>query len=146
MWIVTSEIHSDPIPAVPVFSWPIRVYWEDTDAGGVVYHASYVRFLERARTEWLRALGVHQTTLRDRDDVVLAVRELHLDYLKPARLDDELVATAVLRDPRPASFRVVQELRRGDECLLQAEAKIACLKASEFRPRALPDWLLAALR
>jgi acyl-CoA thioester hydrolase len=125
----------------PAFSFPVRVYWEDTDAGGVVYHASYLRFLERARTEWLRAQGIEQQRLRDSDDLVMAVREMRIDFLKPARLDDALAATMVLRERRRASFLVAQELLRGNECLLRAEVRVACLHASDFRPRALPDWL-----
>ena len=124
------------------FSFPVRVYWEDTDAGGVVYHGSYVRFLDRARCEWLRALGVEQQELKQMEDVVLAVREMHMDFLKPARLDDVLQVNVVLREQRTASFLVTQELLRGAECLLRAEVRLACLTASTFRPRPLPNWLL----
>ena len=123
------------------FSFPIRVYWEDTDAGGVVYHASYLRFLERARTEWLRAQGIQQQRLRDEDDLVMAVREMQIDFLKPARLDDEVRATMVLVERKRASFLVSQELLRGDACLLRARVRIACLRATDFSPRALPPWL-----
>ena len=126
-----------------VFSLPIRVYWEDTDAGGVVYHANYLCFLERARTEWLRAQGVGQHGLREEKDLVMAVREMQLDFLKPARLDDLLQASVQLQERRPASFMVRQELWRGTQCLLRARVRIACLYASSFRPRALPGWLLA---
>ena len=125
-----------------MFSFPIRVYWEDTDAGGVVYHASFVRFLERARTEWLRSLGIEQHDLREREDLVLAVREMQLDFLKPARLDDLLQVGASVREWRSASFLMQQELFRGAECLLRARVRIACLHASNFRPRALPSWLV----
>ena len=125
----------------PVFSFPTRVYWEDTDAGGVVYHASYLRFLERARTEWVRALGVSQQEVRERDDRVLAVRAMELDFLKPARLDDLLQVTMLMSERRSASFTVSQELLRDGQCLLRAKVKIACLQASSFRPRALPDWV-----
>ena len=125
-----------------VFSFPIRVYWEDTDAGGVVYHASYLRFLERARSEWLRAHGVAQQALRQRDDVALVVREMRVDFLRAAQLDDELLATVVPGLARPASFTVTQELSRGSECLLRAEVRVACVQASTFRPRPLPPGLL----
>ena len=135
------EIHSDPFFS---FSLPIRVYWEDTDAGGVVYHASYLCFLERARTEWLRAQGIAQQAMRDEHDRVLAVREMRLDFLKPARLDDELQATVRLQERRNASFTVAQELFRGEDCLLRAEVRIACLQASRFRPCAMSDWLVPA--
>jgi len=124
-----------------MFSFPIRVYWEDTDAGGVVYHASYLRFLERARSEWLRAQGVVQGDLREQQDLIMVVRAMQLDFLKPAKLDDELRVTVLLAERRHASFAVDQELFRGEECLLRAHVRIACLHASQFRPRALPDWL-----
>lgn len=127
----------------PPFSFPIRIYWEDTDAGGVVYHASYLRFLERARTEWVRAQGIGQHALRASDDLVLAVREMQIDFLRPARLDDELRATVVLEERRRASFSVAQELFRGDECLVRARVRIASLRASTFQPRPLPGWMLA---
>ena len=128
------------------FSFPIRIYWEDTDAGGVVYHASYLRFLERGRTEWVRARGVEQQALRDSDDLVLAVREMNLDFLKPARLDDLLSVTVVLEERRSASFVVTQELFRDNDCLLRARVRIACLHASTFRPRPLPGWMLPDTR
>ena len=126
-----------------MFSFPIRVYWEDTDGGGVVYHANYLCFLERARTEWVRAQGIGQQRLREQEDLVMAVREMHLDFIKPARLDDLLQVSVTLMERRRASFRVSQELFRGDECLLRADVRIACLNASSFLPRALPSWLVA---
>jgi acyl-CoA thioester hydrolase len=129
-----------------VFSFPIRIYWEDTDAGGVVYHASYLCFLERARTEWLRARGVGQQGLREAQDLVMAVRSLRLEFDAPARLDDLLEARLRLTGLRGASFSLGQELWRGNDCLLRAEVRIACLHASSFRPRALPPWLLAAIQ
>ena len=126
-----------------VFSFPIRVYWEDTDGGGVVYHANYLRFLERARTEWVRAMGYEQHALRAEEDLVMAVRDMQLDFIKPARLDDLLRATVVLAERKRASFRVSQELFRGEQCLLRADVRIACLQGSTFLPRALPAWLAA---
>jgi acyl-CoA thioester hydrolase len=126
----------------PAFSFPIRVYWEDTDAGGVVYHASYLRFFERARTEWLRAQGIEQQAVKESDDLVMVVREMHIDFFKPARLDDLLAATAVLAERRRASFLVSQELFRGQECLVRAKVRVACVTASQFRPRGLPEWLM----
>ena len=128
--------------AVP-FSFPIRVYWEDTDAGGVVYHGSYVRFLERARTEWLRAGGVGQQDLRAAEDVVLAIRDMTLDFRSPARLDDELQVSVVMTERRAASLVVAQEISRGDRVLVAAVVRVACLTASTFRPRPLPEWLAA---
>ena len=134
----------EPSAAIsPTFSFPIRVYWEDTDAGGVVYHASYLCFLERGRTEWVRALGISQHAVRASDDLVLAVRGMQIDFLRPARLDDELRVTVVLEERRSASFSVAQELFRGDECLVRARVRIASLRASTFKPRPLPGWMLA---
>ena len=125
------------------FSFPIRVYWEDTDGGGVVYHASYLRFLERARTEWLRAHGIGQQALREAQDVVFAVRSVRMEFLAPARLDDEIDARVTLLEVRAASLRFGQTLvRRHDGVLLvEAEVRAACLVASTFRPRPLPPGL-----
>jgi acyl-CoA thioester hydrolase len=127
------------------FTWPIRVYWEDTDAGGVVYHASYLRFLERARSEWMRSLGYAQQALREREDVVFVVRSMRLEFLRAARLDDELGVDVVTISVRPASLLLSQTIRRGDETLLTAEVKVACVTASSFRPRAVPAALAADL-
>jgi acyl-CoA thioester hydrolase len=129
--------------SVVPFSFPIRVYWEDTDAGGVVYHGSYVRFLERARSEWLRAQGIGQQALREREDVVLVVRDMTLNFRRPARLDDELQVGVVMTERRSASLRIAQEIVRGDEVLVGAQVRVACLAASSFRPRPLPEWLAA---
>ena len=128
------------------FSFPIRVYWEDTDAGGVVYHGSYVRFLERARTEWLRARGTGQQALKTDDDVVLAIRHMTLEFLAPAHLDDELQVDVVMTERRAASLRMAQAISRGDRVLVAADVRVACLTASTFRPRPLPEWLAAVSR
>ncbi len=120
------------------FSWPIRVYWEDTDAGGVVYHARYLHFFERARTEWLRSTGISQTDLRQVSDVLLVVKDAYLDILRPARIDDAPYATVDIEEIGRASFLVRQELWRGSDCLSKAVIKIACLRASNFKPCGLP--------
>lgn len=130
-------------PLSPPFQFPIRVYWEDTDAGGVVYHANYLHFLERARSEWLRARGIEQQNLRVCKNMILVVRDMQVDFLKPARLDDLLQVSVQLHERRSASLIVTQELFRGAECLLRAKIRIACLMASTFRPRSLPEWLLS---
>ncbi len=127
------------------FIWPIRVYWEDTDAGGVVYHASYLRFLERARSEWLRNLGYAQQALRESADAVFVVRSMRLEFLRAARLDDELNVDVVLTALRPASLLIAQTIRRAGEVLLTAQVKVACVTASDFRPRAVPAVLVADL-
>lgn len=120
------------------FSWPIRVYWEDTDAGGVVYHARYLHFFERARTEWLRSAGIVQTDLRQEQDVILVVKDVYLDILRPARIDDALSATLDIAEIGRASFQVRQELWRGSDCLSKADVKVACLRATSFKPCGLP--------
>lgn len=133
------------------FSWPVRVYFEDTDAGGIVYYASYLRFLERARTEWLRALGRSQAVLAREAGLVFTVVSMNVNYRRPARLDDELaVSCEPLREGR-ASMRFRQQILRGaaaaggPETLLDAEVRIACLDARTLRPRPLPEFLRTAL-
>ena len=126
-------------PVEPVFSWPTRVYWEDTDAGGVVYHAQYLAFLERARTEWLRARGKGQELLRAEHDLVFAVRAMRIDFRNPARLDDALQVTVALRECRRASLVIAQSIRRGDALLLDAEVRVAALSAATFRPKPIPQ-------
>jgi acyl-CoA thioester hydrolase len=131
--------------ASSAFIWPIRVYWEDTDAGGVVYHASYLRFLERARSEWFRALGYAQGAMREQEGVVFVVRAMRLEFLRAARLDDELIVTVTLGECRRASLLMRQTTRRGETPLLDAEVKVACVTAADFRPRAVPDALIVAM-
>lgn len=132
------------------FVWPVRVYYEDTDAGGVVYYANYLRFMERARTEWLRSLGFDQAQLvRDRG-VLFAVRSVNLDYFRPARLDDLLDVTAAVASTGRASICFAQTVMRTSggsvpELLSRGEVKIACLDAGSFRPASVPDEILQAL-
>jgi acyl-CoA thioester hydrolase len=129
-----------------VFDWPVRVYWEDTDAGGVVYHARYLHFLERARTEWLRACGYEQSHMSVSDDMVFAVRNMNIDFLKPAKLDDCLTVRITLSECRRASFTAQHEIWRGQELLLTGSALIACLSASKFKPKAIPAPLLGVIQ
>ena len=129
-----------------MFSFPVRVYWEDTDAGGVVYHAQYLAFLERARTEWMRAQGYGQELLRLDHDLVFAVRAMQIDFLRPARLDDALQVGVSLRECRRASAVFAQDVRRGDEVLLTATVRVAALDAAGFRPRPIPQPLLDGLK
>jgi len=129
-----------------VFIHSLRVYWEDTDAGGVVYHAQYLSFLERARTEWLRARGIEQQGMREAEDLVFAVHSVQVEFLAPARLDDVLESRLVPTGLRGASFELAQELWRDGQCLLRAGVKIACLHAGAFRPRPMPPWLVAAIQ
>ena len=128
------------------FSWPARVYWEDTDAGGVVYHARYLAFMERARSEWMRALGWDQGVLRDRDDQVFVVRAMDIDFRAPARLDDQLQVSVRLLECRGASFSVGQRIERAGTVLVEARVRIAALRASDFKPRPIPAALITELK
>jgi acyl-CoA thioester hydrolase len=125
-----------------VFLWPLRVYWEDTDAGGIAYYANYLRFLERARSEWLRERGVSQRTLAVDPGIVFSVVGLELQYLRPARLDDLL---AVSCEPGAAAGARVEFRQRvwrdgaEGELLLEASVHIACLDAGSLKPRRLPS-------
>jgi len=134
-------MYSDPVSG---FTWPIRVYYEDTDAGGVVYHASYLRFLERARTEWLRANGVAQSEWARERALIFTIVELDVRFHEPARLDDELGASCVLARRGGASLRFTQELRRtrDDALLVSATVRAACLDAATYKPRPLPPDVL----
>jgi acyl-CoA thioester hydrolase len=126
----------------PTFTWPIRVYYEDTDATGVVYHARYLHYFERARTEWLRALGFSQFSMNDRLSVVFTVARLEIDFVRPARLDDDLEVTVVVEQLRRASLRFAQALHhcnQPDRVLATARVKVGCVDAQSFRPCALPD-------
>lgn len=128
------------------FRWPVRVYWEDTDAGGVVYHAQYLAFMERARSEWMRARGWGQELLRARDDLVFVVRAMDIDFRAPARLDDQLEVSVGLLECRGASFVLAQQVSREGALLAGAQVRIAALAASTFRPRPLPDPLQSELK
>jgi acyl-CoA thioester hydrolase len=123
------------------FSFPVRVYWEDTDAGGVVYYASYLKFLERARSEWLRALGIDQVKLQRDERLQFVVVEANIRYHRPARFDDELVVSVALEALRGASLALAQDVRRGQdagELLVSATIRAACIDADNLRPRPLP--------
>lgn len=129
-----------------MFIHPVRVYWEDTDAGGVVYHAQYLAFLERARSEWMRALGEGQEAMRREHGLVFAVRAMQVDFRLPARLDDALEVGVVLRECRRASLVMFQEIRRDGVLLLDATVRIASLDAAGFKPRPIPSALLDELK
>ena len=128
------------------FVWPVRVYYEDTDAGGVVYYANYLRFLERARTEWLRSLGFVQDALMREPGVLFAVRRAEVDYLQPARLDDALAVHARIAEQRRASLVFEHEIRRGPEVLCRGVVKVACLDAKSLRPAPIPSAIVEVIR
>jgi acyl-CoA thioester hydrolase len=125
------------------FEWPVRVYWEDTDAGGVVYHAAYLAFLERARSEWLRALGIDQGALRDTERLQFSVVEMSLRWLKSARYGDLLTVTASVARRGGASIDFVQTVQRGAETLVEARVRVAAVDAGSLRPRRLPPSVAA---
>lgn len=129
------------------FSWPIRVYYEDTDAGGVVYHAQYLAFFERARTEWLRSLGYEQDRLRETHGILFAVRRVQVEYQSPALFNEALTLVSTLTRAAGASLDFEQSLQRNHEptrCCL-ARVKVACIQARTLKPTRLPDDLLALL-
>jgi acyl-CoA thioester hydrolase len=127
-----------------VFGWPVRVYWEDTDAGGVVYHASYLRFLERARTEWLRGLGVDQMAFKQATGLAFMVHRMEIDFLKPALLDDELTVTVEVKEKRSASILFAQTISRTADGsrLIEAQVRAACVDLKRMRPAAIPAGLI----
>ncbi len=134
--------------AVTEFIWPVRVYYEDTDSGGVVYYANYLKFMERARTEWLRSLGFEQDELLKRDNILFAVRSISLDYLKPARFNDRLLVSASISARGRASLSFDQAVRRDSrdtEILCTGLVRIACLAADTLRPQPLPKQLFTEL-
>ena len=120
------------------FCLQLRVYYEDTDVGGVVYYANYLKYMERARSEWLRAQGLSNTELAREHGVLFAVRSVELDYHKPARLDDWLSVSAEVVLGGAASLVFRQDVRRGDELLCGGHIKLACLDTASFSPRPLP--------
>lgn len=125
----------------PVFEWPIRVYYEDTDAQGVVYYANYFRFLERARTEWLRALGVDQVQMMRTERRIFVVVSTHADFIAPARFNDEIVVTAALAGLARATFDIEQKIFRGNALLVQGGVKVALLDADTLKPQRVPQSL-----
>jgi acyl-CoA thioester hydrolase len=120
------------------FSWPVRVYYEDTDSGGVVYYANYLKFLERARTEWLRAHGFEQSALVHDHGLVFVVRDVHISYLRPAVFDDLLGVTVDVHGIGRSWIEFAQTVRRGEEILSRAQVKIVCVNHSSFKPVEIP--------
>ena len=127
------------------FSHRMRVYIEDTDAGGIVYYVNYLKFMERARTEFMRSLGYGKNTIFN-SDLMFVVRDLAVSYKLPARLDDELEATATLVRLRGAGMVFHQSVRRGADLLAQAEVTLACVDRAGVRPRRLPPEMVTRLQ
>ena len=123
------------------FEMPVRIYFQDTDAGGVTYHANYVNFMERARTEWLRELGYSHMDMMNELGVMFVVRSIKLDYLRPALLDDLLTVTAEVREIGRSRVTLDQTIRRGDELLTEGEVHLVCVAVDSFKPVSVPDVL-----
>jgi acyl-CoA thioester hydrolase len=127
------------------FSWPVRVYYEDTDSGGVVYYANYLKFLERARTEWLRALGFELDALARDHGVIFIVRSFAIEYLRPAAFNDEIAATVELGKLGGGQIILTQRITRGAEELATATVRLACVNTTTFRPVRIPSPVTARI-
>lgn len=128
------------------FSWSVRVYYEDTDAGGIVFYANYLKFFERARTEWLRAAGISQQQMVRNYQCMFVVKATAVEYHAPARLDDELKLTVVVERLGRASVQFVQEAWRGDQLLASGKIKVACVGAVSVRPTAIPEQIMQLIK
>jgi acyl-CoA thioester hydrolase len=133
-----------PVPAAH-FHHPVRVYWEDTDAGGIVFYANYLKFFERARTEWLRSLGHSQQEMVDTTGCMFVVQDTHVRYLRPARLDDMLVVTVHVTERGNASLRIAQQAWCGDRLLAEGEIRIGCVARATMKPTRIPGPILEAI-
>ena len=139
--------------ASPIFRYPVRIYWEDTDAGGIVFYANYLKFFERARTEWLRAAGVGQQQLRELTGGMFVVSDAQLRYHRPARLDDELIVTAQLQETGRASLTIGQQALLKPEQMTDSRPVLLCegtirigwVDAATMRPARMPGFLLEQL-
>jgi acyl-CoA thioester hydrolase len=127
------------------FTWPVRVYWEDTDAGGVVYYANYLKFLERARSEWLRALGFEQPELLNRHGGMFVVKRVEADYLSPARFNESLNVEAVLIEHNKASLVMAQRILRDNAILMLARVTLVWVKENSFKPARIPAEIFQSL-
>lgn len=128
------------------FNLQVRVYYEDTDAGGVVYHSNYLNFMERARTEWLRQAGFEQNTLKEKKEILFAVRKIHIDYNLPALFNDLLDIKTRIVKQRKASLIFEQIIfNPSEEIICKAEIKIACLDSNTMKPKPIPETILSEL-
>jgi acyl-CoA thioester hydrolase len=128
------------------FQWKIRVYWEDTDAGGIVFYANYLKFFERARTEWLRSLGIEQQRLKETTGGMFVVAQTDVRYLRPARLDDDLMVTARLKDSGRASMTIGQQVLLKNTVLCEGTVRIGWVRVSDLQPNRIPQNIIESLR
>ena len=144
----STQLHTDSESQL-VFSWPVRVYYEDTDAGGVVFYANYLKFFERARTEWLRHAGIGQQALRLSDGVMFIVSNTNVNYFAPARLDDELKLTVIVERLGRASVEFIQQAWKvvdgADQLLAVGRIKVGCVNCNTFRPCAIPSAVIEGI-
>ena len=138
-----SAVSRQPSPST--FTWPVRVYYEDTDSGGVVYYANYLKYLERARTEWLRALGFELDALAREHGAIFIVRSLSIEYLRPAAFNDEIAATVELGELGGGQIILMQRITRGAEDLATARVRLACVNTATFRPVRIPPPVAARI-
>ena len=124
------------------FSWPVRVYYEDTDAGGIVYYGNYLKFMERARTEWLRSCGIDVARLAATDRLMFTVRSITLDFLKPARLSDNLDVSVTVGRIRKVSVELEQAVVRTGDVLCTGQVRLACVDVDTLKPKAMPKTLV----
>ena len=143
---MTAARQAAPADHAAAFRWPVRIYWEDTDAAGIVFYANYLRFFERARSEWLRSLGFEQEKLRASAGLGFVVTDTSLHYRAPARLDDTLEVTVQVGHVGLASMTVAQQARRAGELLAEGTIRVGCVDLGTFRPRRTPDDILARIR
>ncbi len=130
------------------FNFPIRVYYENTDSGGVVYHSQYLNFMERARTEWLRNLGFEQDILKEEHQCIFVVKKIEIDFMKPARFNDLLIVSTQLKESAFASFLLIQNIfnQKTNEILCKADVKIAAVYPDIFKPRRIPKLILTGIK
>ena len=128
------------------FSWPVRVYYEDTDAGGVVYYANYLKYLERARTEYLRSLGIEQDELERKENIIFAVHSMTIEYLKPAFFNELLDVSAIIAELRKASVCFQQTVsNQQHDILCRAQVKVACINSKTLKPVSIPEFITKEL-
>jgi len=123
---------------IKTFSLPIRIYFEDTDSGGVVYHSNYLKFMERARTEWLRSIGIDQRHLKQDHQIMFVVHRIDIQFKLPARFNDELIVKSELKDIGSSKIEFRQMIYRNDEMLINASVDIACIDSEKFKPVRIP--------
>ena len=119
---------------IKTFSLPIRIYFEDTDSGGVVYHSNYLKFMERARTEWLRSIGIDQRHLKQDNHIMFVVHRIDIQFKLPARFNDDLIVKSELKDIGSSKIEFRQMIYRNDEMLIDASVDIACIDSEKFKP------------